>query len=163
MEKDNIKSFDEIFEANKTSQEKENLKESQQLMEMATLRKTTSKLPVNIYLDDSMSYRRGKYARRIKFQKDKGDKLLTSSFASMKLDGTLVESTNKNSQLSSSEENELSQFVINNREAIKALSDMLIEIEDFKKIMIPGGETATDVQRMNMLNNLQIAIKEQGI
>jgi putative intracellular protease/amidase len=79
----------------------------------------------------------------------------------MKLDGTVVKSTNKKSQLSASDENELSQFVINNREAIKALSDMLIEIEDFKKIMIPGGETATDEQRMNMLNNLQIAIQEQ--
>ena len=134
-----------------------------QLQEMATLRKKNSQLPVNLFLDDSLLYLRSKQSECIKFQKDKGDRLLTSNFASMKLDGTVVDSTNKNTQLSTSEENELSQFVINNREAIKALSDMLIEIEDFKRIMIPGGQIATDVQRMNMLNNLQIAIKEQNI
>lgn len=64
------------------------------LYEMATLRKKDSKLPVNLYIDDSLSYQRGGHSKRIKFQTDKGDRPNTrSNFSSMTLDGEVVEST----------------------------------------------------------------------
>jgi len=65
-----------------------------QLYETITLRKKDSGLPVNLYIDDSLSHKRGKHSKRIKFQTDKGDKPNTrGSFSSMTLDGKVVEKT----------------------------------------------------------------------
>jgi len=144
MEKDQIRLFEEI------------LNESQKLMEMSTVRKKSSGLPVNIYLDDSMSYLRGKHSKRIKFQTDTGDKPITGSFSSMLLDGTIPK--DHKYSLASKDINDVKQFVLNNKIAIEALADMNIEIDDFKKIMIRGGEPATEEQKKKLLKDLSEAI-----
>ena len=123
------------------------------LQEMATLRKDSSLLPVNLYLDDSMSYTGGKHGKRIKFQRDYGPKPITRNFPSMKLDGNLIGVKPKT--LDSKDIKQIQNFVLNNREALEQLADMNIGIDEFKKIMIPGGKTADEPTRRRMLGALQ--------
>jgi hypothetical protein len=150
-----VEKIEEIFD--------EVLKESSSLQEMATLRKFSSLLPSNLYLDDSMSYKRSGHPnqRRIKFQPDTGNKAMTNSFLEMRFDGDIESLYSPSSlnflKLSSKEVNEIRQFVINNLEALMVLSDMDIEIEDFKRIMIKGGKLATPEQKNQFLLDLQQA------
>lgn len=120
-----------------------------QLYEMATLRKKDSGLPVNLYIDDSLSYKRGKHSKRIKFQTDKGDKPNTrGSFSSMTLDGKVVEKTlPKKLEISQRDIEAVSNFVINNYECLSLVADFELDYDYFKHhLMIKGGELATEDQ-----------------
>jgi len=135
-----------------------------QLQEMATVRKKTTLLPVNLYLDDSMSYIRGRHHKRIKFQPDYGDKPITNTFSEMKFDGTLVEDTIHNNTmcLTSKDIQAIRNFVLNNVEALDQLADMNIEIDDFKKIMILGGKIADKETKERFLVALQNILQESS-
>ena len=120
-----------------------------QLYEMATLRKKDSGLPVNLYIDDSLSYKRGKHSKRIRFQTDKGDKPNTrGSFSSMTLDGKVVEKTlPKKLEISQRDIEAVSNFVINNYECLSLVADFELDYDYFKHhLMIKGGELATEDQ-----------------
>ena len=120
-----------------------------QLYEMATLRKKDSGLPVNLYIDDSLSYKRGKHSKRVKFQTDKGDKPNTrGSFSSMTLDGKVVEKTlPKKLEISQRDIEAVSNFVINNYECLSLVADFELDYDYFKHhLMIKGGELATEDQ-----------------
>lgn len=120
-----------------------------QLYEIATLRKKDSGLPVNLYIDDSLSYKRGKHSKRIKFQTDKGDKPNTrGSFFSMTLDGKVVEKTlPKKLEISQRDIEAVSNFVINNYECLSLVADFELDYDYFKHhLMIKGGELATEDQ-----------------
>lgn len=120
-----------------------------QLHEMATLRKKDSGLPVNLYIDDSLSYKRGKHSKRVKFQTDKGDKPNTrGNFSSMTLDGKVVESTlPKKLEISQKDIEAISNFVVNNYECLSLVADFDLDYDYFKHhLMIKGGELATEEQ-----------------
>jgi len=120
-----------------------------QLYETITLRKKDSGLPVNLYIDDSLSYKRGKHSKRIKFQTDKGDKPNTrGSFSSMTLDGKVVEKTlPKKLEISQKDIEAVSNFVINNYECLSLVADFDLDYDYFKHhLMIKGGELATEEQ-----------------
>lgn len=119
------------------------------MWEMATIRKKDSRLPVNIYVDDSMSYKRGRHAMRIKFQPDKSDKPVSRHFVSMTMDGDVIQNTlhHHTISLTSREIDMIRNFVHNNVDALEALSDMKIEQDDFKGIMIPGGKAASSSEK----------------
>lgn len=120
-----------------------------QLYEIATLRKKDSGLPVNLYIDDSLSYKRGKHSKRVKFQTDKGDKPNTrGSFSSMTLDGKVVEKTlPKKLEISQRDIEAVSNFVINNYECLSLVADFELDYDYFKHhLMIKGGELATEDQ-----------------
>jgi hypothetical protein len=146
---------DEVFDDAK--------KEPSSLQEMATLRKYSSQLSSNLYLDDSMSYKRSSHPnqKRIKFQTDNSDKAITDNFLEMRFDGEINSLNSPASlnllKLSSEEVNGIRQFVFNNTEALETLADMNIEIEDFKRIMIKGTTSATPDQKNQFLLNLQQA------
>lgn len=120
-----------------------------QLCEMATLRKKDSGLPVNLYIDDSLSYKRGKHSKRIKFQTDKGDKPNTrGNFSSMTLDGKVVENTlPKKLETSQKDIEAISNFIVNNYECLSLVADFDLDYDYFKHhLMIKGGELATEEQ-----------------
>lgn len=120
-----------------------------QLHEMATLRKKDSGLPVNLYIDDSLSYKRGKHSKRIKFQTDTGDKPNTrGNFSSMTLDGKVVEKTlPKKLEISQKDIEAISNFVVNNYECLSLVADFDLDYDYFKHhLMIKGGELATEEQ-----------------
>jgi hypothetical protein len=103
-----------------------------ELEEMATLRKDRSGLPVNLYLDDSMSYKRGGHAKRIKFQPDRGDRPITRSMIPMSIDDDpQIMGKNVRLNLSTADIDKVKAFVKANKDLLLALSDMKIDIYDF--------------------------------
>jgi hypothetical protein len=103
-----------------------------ELEEMATLRKNKSGLPVNLYLDDSMSYKRSGHAQRIKFQPDKGDRPITRTMIPMSIgDDPQVMGRGVKTSLSTADIEKIKSFVRANKNLLLALSDMKIDIQDF--------------------------------
>lgn len=120
-----------------------------QLYETITLKKKDSGLPVNLYIDDSLSYKREKHSKRIKFQTDKDDKPNTRrNFSSMTLDGKVVEKTlPKKLEISQKDIEAVSNFVVNNYECLSLVADFDLDYDYFKHhLMIKGGELATEEQ-----------------
>jgi hypothetical protein len=106
------------------------------LDEMATLRKDRSGLPVNLYLDDSMSYKRGGHARRIKFQPDKSNRPITNQMVPMSIedDPKIMEPVKL--KLSAQDVEKVRAFVKANKDLLIQLSDMKIDILEFITRMI---------------------------
>ncbi len=95
--------------------------------EMATLRKTRSGLPVNLYLDDSGSYLNGGHGPRIKFQPDKGNCPNTRSMIPMTIsDEPTIPIKNYQSRLNGVGSNDIAlimSFVIANKTNLLRLCD----------------------------------------
>ena len=107
--------------------------ESEPIMSMATYRKSKSGLPVNVWLDDGMAYRKSKYGKRIKFQPDRGDRPVTDDFTTMTIsDDPKVIGEH---ELSNKEIQQLKDFVTRNRDLLELMSDMEIDFEDFLKLV----------------------------
>ena len=95
--------------------------------EMATLRKSRSGLPVNLYLDDSGSYLDGGHGPRIKFQPDKGNSPNTRFMIPMTIsDVPTIPLRNYQSRLDGVGSEDISlimSFVIANKENLLRLCD----------------------------------------
>lgn len=127
------------------------------LNEMATLRKAKTKLPVNIYVDDAGTYIKGGHSKRIKFQKDYGNTPITREFATMTLEGEIIQETMSGCEIKTKDLQKIKNFVLNNKEALSHLADAEIDIFEFSEIMISGGEIATKEQKekqQTLLNEL---------
>lgn len=133
------------------SEIKENslFQEDLHLQEMVNVRKKQTELPVNIWIDEAETYKKGKYSKFIKFQMDKGLNFKEPT-CPMMLDGTIPEKVWRKMQgqcsISKSEIKEIQTFVINNAYALDKLADQLIWKEDFFEFMIKGGEEASKEQ-----------------
>ena len=103
--------------------------EQESLWSMATIRKSDSGLPVNIWVDDGMTYKRSGHGKRIKFQPDRGDHPVTGNFASITISDNPEVIGEHN--LSEREIRQLREFVIKNRDILEQLSDMEIGIREF--------------------------------
>jgi hypothetical protein len=102
------------------------------LEEMATLRKNRSGLPVNLYLDDSMSYKRGGHSKRIKFQPDKSDHPNTRAMIPMSIgDDPKIMGQLPKMKLSAQDVEKIQAFVKANKDILNALADMKIDIVEF--------------------------------
>lgn len=126
---------------------------------MATLRTKDSGLPVNIYIDDSLSYKRGKHSKRIKFQTDKGDRPNTRvGFSSMTLDGNVIAKTLPDSiEIDAADIAQIRNFVLNNAECLSQVADFNLSYDDFKNhLMIAGGTPATDEQKEEQKEKLRM-------
>jgi hypothetical protein len=126
------KIFDETNQ-NALMTKQENISENKKIGEMwVCLRKKRSKLPANLYLDDNGTwFKLGPY-KRIKFQDDNNDKVLTNNMIPMSIDDNpqiLID--NANLSLSVSEVEQIKIFVKNNKELLLKLGDMEIDIFDF--------------------------------
>lgn len=108
--------------------------------ETVTLRKNRSGLPVNLYLDDSMSYLRKRRRKIVKFQTEKGDHPFDRDFPSMTIEDNPQifcknKALTKKIKLSSEEIDQIKSFVKNNKEFLYHLADMDIDFFDFLKVM----------------------------
>ena len=126
----------------KEVREKENADKLQEeinsLWEMATLRKFRSGLPVNIWVDDSLHYKKAGHGRRIKFQGDKGDSPNTLDMIPMTIaDEPKIVGYKGEVKLSSSDINKIKSFIILNKDLLISLSDAKIDfgtfLDKFKK------------------------------
>ena len=109
------------------------VRDSQSIQSMATLRKSETGLPVNIWIDDGMEYTGSGHGKRIKFQPDKGDRPKTRTFATMTVsDNPEVIGEH---ELSSKEIQQLKDFILRNKAALDLVSEMEISIFEFKERM----------------------------
>ena len=113
--------YSDLFDSRRSVNERSNA------FEMATLRKSRSGLPVNLYLDDSGSYLDGGHGPRIKFQPDKGNSPNTRSMIPMTIsDDPTIPLRNYQSRLDGVGSNDISlimSFVIANKENLLRLCD----------------------------------------
>ena len=106
--------------------------EEEHLEEMATLRKQRSKLPVNLYLDDSGSWKNTGHGKRIKFQADKADRPMTRDMIPMSIeDEPKILIKNPKISLSASDLDKIKNFVRANKVLLLQLSDTKIDIGEF--------------------------------
>jgi hypothetical protein len=138
-----------ISEIKEKLEEKALFQETLHLQEMSNVRKKQTGLPVNIWIDEAETYKKGKHSKRIKFQMDKGLNFKEPT-CPMMLDGTIPEKVWRKMQgqcsISKSEIKEIQTFVINNAYALDKLADQLIWKEDFFEFMIKGGDEASKEQ-----------------
>lgn len=117
---------------------------------MSLVMKRVTKLPVNIWIDETSSYKRGKHNKRIKFQLNKQNKSNSHNsriFASMRLDGSVVKQTleGKKVEISAKDIKAVSTFVKNNSLCLELISDQDLDLQFFlQKLAIWKDTLATE-------------------
>ncbi|PBC69260.1 hypothetical protein [Fibrobacter sp. UWS1] len=104
----------------------------------SSLRKKRTGLPVNIYVDDSGTWKKMRHANRIKIQCNKGDHPNAHGMIPMSIDDNpriLVD--NPKMELSAADINAVKKFVIANKDLLIRLgSDDNFDIVDFTGAMV---------------------------
>lgn len=117
---------------------------------MRNVSKNDLDLPANIWIDDSKAYKRSHHTKRIKFQSDGSNKFMPNELIPMKFDG-VIPLENYKTKLSKKDLAKISQWVINNKEALDLLADGIINYQDIFPYLIKGGEIATQKQKEKLL------------
>lgn len=132
-------------------------------LEMANYYAEDLDLPVNLWLDEAETYKKGKHSKRIKFQINYMDKIHDEYMCPMTLDGEIPSKIYK--KLSKSSEWRITtrdllrvkNFVINNSYALDFLVDQMIKRSQFDKLVIKGGNFASDEEvdrQVQLVNEL---------
>jgi hypothetical protein len=109
-----------------------------ELEEMAGLRKSDAGLPVNIWVDDSRAYVRGRHAKRIKFQGDYGNDINPSNLFSMiisKDDPQIPAKQLPRLRLPAKDVEIIKAFVKSNADLLDKLADAKISFMTFTRQM----------------------------
>ena len=128
--------------------------EDKETITMRNISKKDLDLPANIWIDDSKAYKRSHHTKRIKFQFDGSNKFMPNELIPMKLDG-IVPIKNYTTKLSKRDIAKISQWVINNKEALELLADGIITYEDISPYLIKGGEIATTKDKEKLLKRIK--------
>ena len=122
----------------------------ERLFEMANYYKEDLDLPVNLWLDEGETYKKGKHGKRIKFQMNYMDKIRDEYMCPMDLEGEIppkVFKKAKNSkdwEISPRDLERVRNFVLNNSYALDFLADQKIRRKQFDEIVIKGGNFVSD-------------------
>jgi hypothetical protein len=109
-----------------------------ELEEMATLKKTVTGLPVNIWVDETKSYTLGGHAKRIKFQGDYGNNTNRGNLFTMiisKGEPQIPAGQLPKVKLPSKDIEAIKTFVRNNADLLDKLADEKIDIVSFLRQM----------------------------
>jgi hypothetical protein len=109
-----------------------------ELEEMAGLKKSRTGLPVNLWVDDSHAYVRGKHAKRIKFQGDYGNNVNAGNMFSMILskdDPQIPAKQLPRLKLPAKDIDAIKTFVKNNSDLLDKLADEKIDFITFTQQM----------------------------
>jgi hypothetical protein len=116
--------------------EQENLFENANIQEMATLRKSYSGLPANLYLDDAGSWSKSSHWKRIKFQPNTGDRPVTQNMIPMSIeDDPKILVKNAKIALDAKQIDQIKAFVQINKNLLLQLADAKIDIFEFGRRM----------------------------
>lgn len=128
--------------------------EETETIAMRNISKNDLDLPANIWIDDSKAYKRSHHSKRIKFQFDGSNKFMPNELIPMKLDG-VVPIENYTTKLSKRDIAKISQWVLNNKEALELLADGIITYDDISPYLIKGGELATTKDKEKLLKRIK--------
>ena len=129
----------------------ENNKDESFIYEMANKWQEETNLPMNIWIDETQSYLKGKHSKRLKFQLDTSEKMKSDELGEMDMDGNIHPENLKMTKLSGKDITKLRNFVHNNRYALEYIADMDVHLHQIWNDMIMGGDLATDeqIKRLN--------------
>jgi hypothetical protein len=116
----------------------EKISRRDELWEMSTLRKTDTRLPVNIWVDDTKTYIAGRHAKRIKFQGDYGNNTNAGNLFSMtisKSDPQIPTKQLPKLRLPARDIAAIKTFVKNNADFLDQLADEKITLATFIRQM----------------------------
>lgn len=128
--------------------------EDTETITMRNISKNDLDLPANIWIDDSKAYKKSHHTKRIKFQFDGSNKFMPNELIPMKLDG-IVPLENYTTKLSKRDIAKISQWVLNNKEALELLADGIITYDDISPYLIKGGELATTKDKEKLLKRIK--------
>ncbi|PWJ61961.1 hypothetical protein SAMN05720473_11338 [Fibrobacter sp. UWB15] len=95
------------------------------------LRTKDTGLPMNIWIDEGGSYKKGKHAPRIKVQTNKKAKVNKDEFLSIDLDGNVHHEENKKkNDLKGAEIEEAKKYVRANKDLLRQIADQKEELSD---------------------------------
>lgn len=123
------------------------------LDEMANCRPKKTGIPMNIWIDETEAYKRGRHSKRIKFQINKNPKFQPSNSCSMLLDGSIPEKQEQQMYLSKDFDlkikdiEEVRNFVLNNAYALDKIADQKLDLDDFWGFAIIGGNKASEEEK----------------
>lgn len=132
----------------------------ERLFEMANYYAEELDLPVNLWLDEGETYKNGKHGKRIKFQINYMDKIRDEYMCPMTLDGEIppkVYKKAKNSKewkITPRDLERVRNFVLNNSYALDFLADQKLKRYQFDKIVIKGGNFASDEEVENQIKKV---------
>lgn len=132
--------------------------------ELANYRKRDTDLPVNIWVDESQTYKKGKHYKRIKFQLNKSNQVQKENFASISLiDCKVIDREKvlkqKNCEISEREFRKLENFVQNNQFALLQIEEGIISESEFLKVLVKGGDLQPlDVREELVLQTCNVII-----
>lgn len=132
--------------------------EDTETIAMRNISKNDLDLPANIWIDDSKAYKRSHHTKRIKFQFDGSNKFMPNELIPMKLDG-VVPLENYTTKLSKRDIAKISQWVLNNKEALELLADGIITYDEISPYLIKGGELATTKDKEKLLKRIKKLIE----
>jgi hypothetical protein len=126
-----------VFVEDKLPTEQENLEENLKIEEMATLRKSDSGLPANLYLDDAGTWSKSGHWKRIKFQPNTGDRPVTRDMVPMSIDDNpQILIKNAKVALNAKQLEQIKAFVKTNKDLLLQLADAEISILEFGRRMV---------------------------
>ena len=131
---------------------KENDSNVDGICEMANLRKDRSGLPVNLWLDDTQSYKRGGHWKRIKFQTNTSNNVQSGEMGVITIEDNpkIIEGEKL---LPAKTINQILNWVKINKDALEKLSDEEIDILEFiqtmKKVDKHGNIITSELQTNN--------------
>ena len=130
------------------------------IVSMANYRGNDVNLPMNLWIDEGKEYVRGGHSKRLKFQKDHARKIHEWNFASITLDGNIIKETNYDSDLSSKDEKMVMNFTRNNAYALSKVADFEITDDEFKAVLIKGGQPASEAEIAEQIRKVDEYIRD---
>lgn len=136
------------------------------LTEMSNCRSRKTGLPVNIWIDETETYKKAKHSKRIKFQINKNPSFQLENTCSMLLDGSIPKKIfqkvkNKSEyKLTNEDIEQVKNFVINNNYALDLIADQKLDLDDFWEFCIKGGEKAS-TENLNILRKFVDMFKHE--
>ena len=120
--------------------------------EMSNKNKAKTHLPMNIWIDEAQTYRKGGNSKRIKFQLNHSNKMNLTEFGTMDLDGNLHPSNLDIGELDDSDIKQLRNFVLNNKYMLEHVADAELWLDDIWPYVILGGDVASyeEITKLNL-------------
>lgn len=127
---------------------------------LSNLGKSFTGLPMNIWIDVSGTYKKGKHSKRLKFQTNTSDKFNINELATMDFNGIVRTDLPKYCKIKNKELDKLRIFISNNKKLLELVADARISEQVFYKLMVKGVLPLSDTDYLKLLQKIKKYIKE---
>jgi hypothetical protein len=117
------------------------------IYEMSNYFKSRSGLPVNLWLDEDMLYKKGKHGKRLKFQLNTANNIQRENMGVMTIssDPQVIINPKQKNEIGQKEINDIKNWVIKYEKELSDLVDMKIDIITFWEITQQNNENKFNI------------------